>query len=107
MSTTTALHALGPIESIPIGEARVFRVDGREVAIFRSRSGEVFATSAECPHQGGPLADGLVGGHSVVCPLHGFLFDLRTGEAPGRDCERLVTHRVTVASSGQITLELS
>ena len=57
--------------------------DGRDVAVFRCRSGEVYATEAECPHRGGPLADGLVGSHSVICPLHGFVFDLRTGEAAG------------------------
>ena len=78
MSAVTQLHPLGPLDRIPVGEARVFRVDGKDVAVFRCRSGEVFATSAECPHRGGPLADGLVGGHSVICPMHGFAFDLRT-----------------------------
>ena len=50
----------------------MFRVDGKDVAVFRCRSGNVFATSAECPHRGGPLADGLVGGDTVICPMHGF-----------------------------------
>lgn len=107
MSIATQLHELGPVERIPLGEARVFRVDGREVAVFRCRSGEVFATSAECPHRGGPLADGLVGGHSVICPMHGFVFDLRTGEAPGRECSRLETHRASVTPAGQLTVELA
>ncbi len=49
-----APHLLGPLDRIPLGEARVFRVEGRDVAVFRCRSGEVFATSAECPHRGGP-----------------------------------------------------
>jgi nitrite reductase (NADH) small subunit len=107
MSTTATPYDLGPIELIPLGEARVFRVEGRALAIYRCRNGEVFATSAECPHRGGPLADGLVGGHSVVCPLHGFVFDLRTGEVAGGACERLVTHRVTVSAGGQLAIELS
>ena len=105
MSVVTAPHSLGPIERIPIGEARVFHVDGRNIAVFRCRSGEVYATSAECPHRGGPLADGLVGSHSVICPLHGFVFDLRTGEAPGRDCGRLTTHRVAVEANGDLMLD--
>ena len=83
MSVTAAPHRARSARRIPLGEARVFRVDGRDVAVFRCRSGEVFATSAECPHRGGPLADGLVGGHSVICPLHGFVFDLRTGDGAG------------------------
>jgi nitrite reductase (NADH) small subunit len=107
MSAVTQLHPLGPIDRIPVGEARVFRVDGKDVAVFRCRSGEVFATSAECPHRGGPLADGLVGGHSVICPMHGFAFDLRTGEAPGRECARLETHRVVATPGGDLILELA
>lgn len=106
MSAPAELHPLGPIAAIPLGEARVFRVEGREVAVFRCRSGEVYATGAECPHRGGPLADGLVGNHSVICPLHGFAFDLRTGKAPGHECDRLVTHRVLV-TGGELTLELA
>ncbi|HET7218784.1 MAG TPA: Rieske 2Fe-2S domain-containing protein [Vicinamibacterales bacterium] len=107
MSLVTAPHSLGPIARIPLGEARVFHIEGRNVAVFRCRSGEVFATSADCPHGGGPLADGLVGSHSVICPLHGFVFDLRTGEAPGRECERLITHRVAVAANGELMLDLA
>lgn len=106
MSAASVRHQLGPIDAIPLGEARVYRVDGREVAVFRCRSGGVYATDAACPHRGGPLADGLVGSHTVICPLHGFVFDLRTGEAPGRDCSRLVTHRTAVAADGALTLEL-
>ena len=107
MSAATVRHCLGPADAIPLGEARVFLVDGRQVAVFRCRSGEVYATGAECPHRGGPLADGLVGNHSVICPLHGFVFDLRTGQAPGRECGHLVTHSVTVTAGGELTLELA
>lgn len=107
MRAPAVLHPLGPVAAIPLGEARVFRVDGRDIAVFRCRSGEVYASAAECPHRGGPLADGLVGNHSVICPLHSVIFDLRTGEAPGRECGHLVTHRVLVADSGELMLELA
>ena len=107
MSLSITQHPLGPIDQIPLGEARVFRVEGRDIAVFRLRSGEVFATSAVCPHRGGPLADGLIGGHSLICPLHGFLFDLRSGEPIGRDCAPLETYRVTSSGSGNLTVELA
>ena len=107
MSVATTQHSLGPIDQIPVGEARVFRVDGRAIAVFRCRSGDLFAAGAECPHRGGPLADGLIGGHAVICPLHGYLFDLLTGEPVGRECARLATYRVGVTGAGDLTLDLA
>ena len=106
MSATalTTAFPLGSLDQIPLGEGRVFRVAGRDVAVFRCRSGQVFATSARCPHRGGPLADGLVGDGAVICPLHGFAFDLRTGEAKGHACERLTTYRLEVSASGAMTI---
>ncbi len=89
------MHALGSIDQIPLGEGRTFRVGGIVVAVFRTRDGHLRATQATCPHRGGPLAEGLVGGGVVVCPLHGRRFDLATGE--GLDgCDRLRTFTVVV-----------
>ena len=106
MSALTPTVPLGSIDQIPLGEGRVFRLDSRDIAVFRCRNGEVHATDATCPHRGGPLADGLVGNHSVICPLHGFAFDLRTGEAAGQACPRLTTHAVTVSPSGTLSIGL-
>jgi nitrite reductase (NADH) small subunit len=80
-------QAIGPIAQIPKGEGRAFDVDGRRVAVFHTRDGEVFAIEANCPHRNGPLADGLTGGTTVLCPLHERAFDLRTGAGVGHeDC---------------------
>lgn len=70
---------LGPVDQIPVGEGRTFVVDGRQIAVFRLRDGSMRALDAVCPHRGGPLADGLVDAHVVICPLHGFTYDLATG----------------------------
>jgi len=70
---------LCPIDGIPSGEGRCVRLGGLQIAVFRHRDGGVFALEASCPHQGGPLHDGLIGAGVVVCPLHGRRFRLADG----------------------------
>ena len=68
------------VENVPQKEGRSVSVAGREIAIFNL--GDRFAAIENtCPHQGGPLCDGIVSGTTVVCPLHGWHFDLDTGLA--------------------------
>ncbi|PXX08481.1 Rieske (2Fe-2S) protein [Mycolicibacterium moriokaense] len=77
---------IGSVEEIPVGEGRTFAVDGKQIAVFRLRDGSLRAIDAVCPHKGGPLADGLSDDRVVVCPLHGYTFDMGTGiEAGGAD----------------------
>jgi NADPH-dependent 2,4-dienoyl-CoA reductase/sulfur reductase-like enzyme/nitrite reductase/ring-hydroxylating ferredoxin subunit len=62
------------------GETLLGHVGDQDVLLVRSE-GEIFAIDAHCSHYHGPLAEGLVVGHSVRCPWHHACFDLRTGEA--------------------------
>jgi nitrite reductase (NADH) small subunit len=83
----TVEKAIGRLTQIPAGEGRTFNVDGERLAVFHTRAGGIFALQADCPHRIGPLADGLTGGTTVVCPLHERAFDLRTGAGIGhQDC---------------------
>lgn len=98
--------SLGPAERIPPGEGRVFTVGALRVAVFRTRDGGVFATQADCPHRQGPLADGLLGGGVVVCPLHARKWQLATGAPVGNDCGPLATYPVAVSETGELLLAL-
>jgi nitrite reductase (NADH) small subunit len=74
MSWIRITHA----ENIPLRQGRAVTVGGEEIAIFNL--GEKFlAVHNRCPHRGGPLADGIVSGNSVVCPLHAWKICLTTG----------------------------
>jgi nitrite reductase (NADH) small subunit len=94
---------IGHLSQIPPGEGRVFDLNGERVAVFHTRAGQVFATQAQCPHRGGPLADGLVDETSVVCPLHDRVYDLRNGAGIGTECS-ITTYPVRVSTDGAIML---
>jgi nitrite reductase (NADH) small subunit len=100
--------SVGPVERIPVGEGREVVVGDRTLAVFRARSGEVYATQATCPHREGPLAEGLLGGTTLVCPLHGYKFDVATG-APvgaGNGCPALRTYAASVDDTGTLVVDV-
>ena len=78
-AAATAVHRLGRAEDIPRFEGRTATVAGVSLAVFSTEHGFV-AIGAACPHQGGPLADGIVSERCVTCPLHNRRIDLHTGE---------------------------
>ena len=100
-------HAIGNISQIPKGEGRNYVVPGPSgevtVAVFHMRDGGLFACQADCPHKGGPLADGLTDDKSVVCPLHDRTYDLRTGAGIGTDCT-ITVYPVRADGDGTILL---
>ena len=99
-------YDLGPVEQIPFGEGRLLRIGHVPVAVFRARGGSVYATQALCPHRGGPLSDGIIGGGELQCPLHGYKFELGTGKPLGNDCNALKTYHVEVTEQGHIRIAL-
>ncbi len=66
------------ISEIAPGTGKLVTVNGKAIAVF-SIGGVFHAIDNACPHRQGPLFRGRVEGASVRCPMHGWLFDLRTG----------------------------
>ena len=77
---------IGPVDQLPALGARTLPVrGGREIAIFHTATGEVYALANQCPHKQGPLSQGIVHDTTVTCPLHNWRISLVTGEALGED----------------------
>ena len=75
-------------------------VDGEMIALFHI-GGEFFALDDVCTHDGGPLADGELVGHTIACPRHGAKFDVRSGGALTMPAVRATrAHRVKLADGG-------
>ena len=60
------------------GSGKALVVNGREVAVFRCQ-GQLYALQNRCPHEGGSLAGGVIEADEVICPIHGYRFNVKTG----------------------------
>src|SRR5437773_11726590 len=78
---------------VPSGTGRVVVVQGFPVALFNV-GGRFYATSNVCLHRGGPVGEGQLDGTMVTCPMHGWEYDVRTGETTINPSERLKTYEV-------------
>ena len=96
----------GTVDDIPKGEGRCFEVKGFRIAIFHLEDGSFRAIDQRCPHREGPLSDGLVGGDTVICPLHNWRIDLRTGAVTGEKGKRVQTYLVRI-ERGEINIQIS
>ncbi len=95
---------VGALDDVPVRGARMVKTLAGCVALFRTEEEVVFATSNVCAHKGGPLAEGIVHGRKVTCPLHNWVYSLETGEAQGADEGAIATYPVRV-EAGRILLD--
>lgn len=113
------------VDDIPDGDRKTYSVDGVEIGIFRVGD-QVYAWRNECPHQGGPVCQGKLlrsveerlddqrrslgihyvdGTLNIICPWHGYEFDVRTGRYAGGASLRLKPQRIRL-SDGRIYVSL-
>jgi nitrite reductase (NADH) small subunit len=114
---------IGPASDFADPGKKIIGFDTFEVGVFKL-DGEFYAYLNHCPHMGGPACQGkmiakveediapdrtskgMVFSKSrmhVVCPWHGFEFDIRTGRHPGNAKARLRPVKVAVAG-GEVIL---
>ena len=63
------------------GEAQEFQCGSKTICVA-NMNGTYAAVDNFCSHRGGPLGQGIVEGEKIVCPWHGWEFDLATGINP-------------------------
>ena len=69
------------IDALPPGERKLIKIENVEIALFNI-DGTIFAIKNRCPHRSGPLIRGYIDSErGIKCPMHGWRFDLRTGES--------------------------
>ena len=101
-------YAVCAYSELEEGGARKFRAGGVLVAIFKAR-GEVRALSDTCSHAQASLSEGEVNPDfcTVMCPLHGAIFDLDTGEPLSAPATTAVETFATDIEDGQIVVTIT
>jgi 3-phenylpropionate/trans-cinnamate dioxygenase ferredoxin subunit len=70
---------VGPAD-LPNGERLFVEIGDLPIVVFNI-AGQYYAIGDVCTHDDGPLGDGMLEGHHIVCPRHGAEFDVRNGKA--------------------------
>ncbi len=65
-------------EDVPTHTGLSVDAEGQAIALYKV-DGQVYALAGVCPHAGGPLAEGSLNGCLVMCPWHGWEFNVKTG----------------------------
>ena len=86
------------------GQRKIIQVDDLSIGVFHHKGGW-YALQNSCVHRGGPVATGNIDGDTLVCPWHGFEFNVTTGECLADPSARLDMYPVEVRD-GQIYLEV-
>lgn len=86
---------VGALAELKFGPGAPVKIDGHWVALFRLGE-QLVAIDNNCSHASAPLCDGTVLGEQVVCFLHCWKFDLRTGACDVGEQWNLRSYRVQV-----------
>jgi 3-phenylpropionate/trans-cinnamate dioxygenase ferredoxin component len=87
--------AVAKPEDLVPGEGLVVEVNGNEVALF-NMNGTFYAIDNMCAHQGGPLGEGLLEGEIVVCPWHGWKYNVKSGVCSANPSVKVKTYSVKI-----------
>jgi nitrite reductase/ring-hydroxylating ferredoxin subunit len=70
---------VGTEEEIPEGERKIVQTDGLSVGVFHHK-GNWYALRNLCLHRGGPVATGRLEGDNLICPWHGYTYNVTNGQ---------------------------
>lgn len=107
MSKTYTLgNSKSQIEAmIPKSVIKKVKVGDRSIALVRLQN-EFYAFSSSCPHRGASLIEGSINGiGEIICPLHQYRFELKTGQVKSGSCGDLEVFPCELLEDGlKITL---
>lgn len=75
----TTWMSVAKVNDLPPGQRKCIDAQGQHIVLI-NRGGELFAIENQCPHAGLPLSEGTIAGDIIICPYHGYTYNLKTGQ---------------------------
>jgi nitrite reductase (NADH) small subunit len=88
----------------PVNEAKEFPCGNKTICIANV-DGNYSAMDNVCLHRGGPLGQGMIEGGKVVCPWHGWEWDVKTGAADQDSRMRVAVYPLKI-ENGDVLVEI-
>lgn len=87
-------------EVLSNNQPRLVRAEGKEICIVR-KGKKIFAFQNACAHMGENLHKGNTNYlDQIVCPLHSYRFNMKTGEEAEQRCKPLMIYQILMLSDG-------
>jgi len=90
---------VGDADMLDVGDVTVVQAGHFTIALSRTEDGWG-AIANRCPHQGGPLGEGLIEDCWLICPWHGWEYDPVSGETPGPFDDKVDSYDVEERADG-------
>ncbi|WP_338453278.1 nitrite reductase small subunit NirD [Niallia oryzisoli] len=87
------------IHELPKNFGKTVIVCSHEIALFKLANGNIRALANRCPHKGGVLAEGIVSGEQVFCPMHDWKINMCDGNVQAPDFGCVKTFPVEVENN--------
>lgn len=76
---------IGKLTDLPQKLGKTVMIGDKELAVFKLENGDIRAIENRCPHKGGVLAEGIVSGEFVFCPMHDWKICVSDGKVQAPD----------------------
>jgi len=96
MENTLRPILVGNMNELPVKLGKTVTIGEKEIAIFKLENGNIRAIENRCPHKGGVLAEGIVSGEYVFCPMHDWKISVTDGKVQAPDVGCVQSYEIKI-----------
>jgi len=91
-------------EVLPENSVKLLKVGDKRICLARTKDG-IFAVDDNCTHAKASLSKGFLNQFGeVICPLHNYRFNLKTGDCSESSCPAVKTYPIQREEGGVFIL---